>query len=507
MQLLPRPYDEHQGRSREITQAVKANPWTRFLFYSPKTVSITLRDEPDAEKAMPTHWLNLLLGLVSRPPVLFPKLTELSIRSLQGVNLVIPFHIAAASNLRSLTVSDFSVTGRYDPSITEKVTSLVANFLFNSPKLSKLNLQSPLTESMLYPLSQYPSLESVSFVLPTFSLLRCMEPLNSMTGLKSVTLSAAGGPVDRHLYPKTGLHLKKISGPASRVKSNATSLKVTGGSLAIFKTVAVLVSPSLRSFIAKFSRGMGEHGGDDGAFITLLLLHRLSHVSQHIEHISFERDDPELELVEAYAAWLESEPARFTPQDLARDLPQLQNLTVLSFKFIAFVDKAFTVQLVAILPNLPKLQTLCLLPRPLTRHERHCLTLPTLECVRSLSSTNAALEHLTISIDLSTIPSDTPDLSHPGHALETLFIAPFYTPFKLCTSDLVSLSTYLDHLFPNLKDLTSFFEKSHHSNIPGLAEASALASSLWIDVDRMVRSYQSLRKHVYAQFADNHFAS
>jgi hypothetical protein len=221
-------------------------------------------------------------------------------------------------------------------------------------------------------------------------------------------------------------------------------LTITGSSVATFKAAAFIASPSLCTFIAKFSRGLGDRG-DDGVYITLVVLHRLSHASKYIQHISFERDDPELVPTEVYVAWLESQPAMFVPQDLVSDLPKLQNLTVLSFKFIPFVDNAFTVQLVAVLPNLPQLRTLCLLPLPLSHHERHKLTLPTLECLRTLSSTNTALQHLTISIDMSTIPSDMPDILLPGHSLETLFIAPFYTPFKLSTPDLVNLSTYLSY--------------------------------------------------------------
>jgi hypothetical protein len=44
---------------------------------------------------------------------------------------------------------------------------------------------------------------------------------------------------------------------------------------------------------------------------------------------------------------------------------------------------------------------------------------------------------------MSTIPSDMPDLLLPGHTLEILFIALFYTPFKLSTPDLVNPSMYL----------------------------------------------------------------
>ncbi|KAJ2932994.1 hypothetical protein H1R20_g4092, partial [Candolleomyces eurysporus] len=450
---------------------------------------------------MPIHWFNLLFGLPSKPSVLFPRLNELSIGSIRGVNSIIPVHMA--SNLRSVVISDFSAAGKYDHSIEEKVTALVVNFIFNSPNLSKMVLRSPLAEPMLYPLAKYSAFDSASFVFPTPWQTMYIGMLNFMTELKSVTLSACGRP-DRGSYPEAGTHLDSFH--REQGKSKITSLNVAGDNAFMFKSVAFLASPSLRTFTAKFSKGRGNHRGDDGVYVAPIILHRLSRNATHIRSVSFERDDPELELdTEDRVAWFESRRAALIPQNLVQDLAKLRNLTALSFKFIPFVDKTFTVQLVAGLPNLPQLQTLCLLPLPLSRHERHKLTLPTLECLRTLSSTNLALQHLTISIDMSTIPADTPDLLLPGHALETLFIAPFYTPFKLSTSDLVTLSTFLDRLFPNLQDVTSFFEKSHSSRKPGLAEASVLASPLWADVERMVRSYQILRERVHDHLVQNLF--
>ncbi|RXW11744.1 hypothetical protein EST38_g14113 [Candolleomyces aberdarensis] len=151
---------------------------------------------------------------------------------------------------------------------------------------------------------------------------------------------------------------------------------------------------------------------------------------------------------------------------------------------------------------MPQLQTLCLLPVPFTSNERHNMTLPTLECLRTFSATNLSLRHLTISLDMSIFPSNIPTISLPGHSLETLFIVPYYSNQKPPVSDLVALATYLD-LFPHLRDITSFFcEKQPCSSV---AEVSKFAVLLWKDVAHLIAPYQALRKHVEYQLVRNLF--
>jgi hypothetical protein len=67
-------------------------------------------------------------------------------------------------------------------------------------------------------------------------------------------------------------------------------------------------------------------------------------------------------------------------------------------------------------------------------------------------------------------------------------------------STLVTLSTYLDRLFPRILDITSFFEEvveEGSCNIsPGIRVAAVSALVLWEGVAHMIRSYQVLRETV-----------
>jgi hypothetical protein len=113
---------------------------------------------------------------------------------------------------------------------------------------------------------------------------------------------------------------------------------------------------------------------------------------------TFERLEPRPK--EDYIEWYEGNGSLRTPDGYIQDLARLGNLTHLYFKYIPSLDRAFGVQLNVQLPNLPHLNTLCLLPLPGSKDERHKLELPTLECLQTLSSANLALQHLTISLDM-----------------------------------------------------------------------------------------------------------
>jgi hypothetical protein len=101
---------------------------------------------------------------------------------------------------------------------------------------------------------------------------------------------------------------------------------------------------------------------------------------------------------------------------------------------------------------------------------------------------------------MSVIPSNIPSLSLPGHGLKELFIQPYYHSSKLPVSTLVTLSTYLDRLFPRILDIMSFFEEIAEEGScdisPGIRVAAASALDLWEGVAHMIRSYQVLRETV-----------
>lgn len=76
-------------------------------------------------------------------------------------------------------------------------------------------------------------------------------------------------------------------------------------------------------------------------------------------------------------------------------------------------------------------------------------------------------------------------MMHPGHQLWGLFIVPLWDfDRQLDVSKLIPLATYLDCLFPNLSDVTSFFE--------GRAENRAFSS--WKNLDQLLESYQNIRQ-------------
>ncbi|RXW13974.1 hypothetical protein EST38_g11885 [Candolleomyces aberdarensis] len=340
-------------------------------------------------------------------------------------------------------------------------------------------------------ISHFPALATTSLVLPLPVTMEDLVFLNRVSGLRRLSLSSGQGP--RPQFPRIENYLGEYS--KEQGKATVADMDMAGHGRVIFYYVAFLSSPSLRSIACKLLR---QDDSDDCAYIVPYVLHRLSHTAPELREIHFERLEPEPE--KEYIQWYENNGVLQPPDAYIQDLPRLRNLTGLCFKYIPFLDRSFSVQLVAQLPNFPHLKTLCLLPLPGSKAARHKLELPTLECLQALSSTNLALKHVTISLDMSVIPSNIPDLSLPGHALEELFIQPYYHNPRLPVSTLVTLSTYLDHLFPRISDITSFFEEAAEdgpcSASPRIAMAAALALPLWEDVAYMMNSYQVLREKV-----------
>ncbi|KAJ2928134.1 hypothetical protein H1R20_g8946, partial [Candolleomyces eurysporus] len=478
LRLLPQLCDETSEQSENVTQAIKADPWSRFRFYSPKTTSIVLVDDADMDKTMPLHWFNFLLNLPSRPTSLFPRLVELTVGSLRGVNSVIPFQVSRG--LRTVSVSNFSKATDYETLGKGAVTSLVTNFAFNAPWLSELAIESPLTDALRKTLCQYSALEAASF---TVSLPFNVSQISFLKAMNCCIRSLSLFPDETEgvrSWSSNGTHLTIFG--RENAKASIAELKVTGDGTVVFQSTA----------------------HDDGVFAIPQILHRLSHSATQIAELSFERSQPDFRFPDTSVTWYEERLPHFLPEDVYEDFTtRLGRLTTLSLKYIPFLDPAFTVSLVSRLSRMPQLQTLCLLPVPFTSNERHRMILPTLECLRTLSSANLDLRHLTISLDMSTFPSNIPTISLPGHSLETLFIMPYYSNQKPPVSDLVALATYLDHLFPHLQDIASFFYEKQPC--PSVEEVSKFAVGLWKDVAHMITPYQSLRKHVESQLVQNLF--
>jgi hypothetical protein len=80
---------------------------------------------------------------------------------------------------------------------------------------------------------------------------------------------------------------------------------------------------------------------------------------------------------------------------------------------------------------------------------------------------------------------------------------PYYSNQNPQVSDLVALATYLDHLFPHLRDITSFFQEKQPC--ASVAEVSKFALGLWKDVTHLITPYQAMRKHVEHQLVQNLF--
>jgi hypothetical protein len=454
----------------------------------------------DAEKIMPLHWFNFLLTLPSKPSSLFPELAELTVGSLDGVNSVIPFQVS--QGLRAVSIADFSKAGDYEKLGKGAVTSLVANLAFNALRLSQIAIESPLTDAMRSTLSQYSALETASLTIPLRFDISQVAFLNVMQcRIKSLSFHSDGTKTasNNRLFFVNGEHLTHYK--EKNKQSSVSTLSFTGDGCAMAHVISFFSSPRLIRCVGTLKKVVAS---DDAVYTIPQLLHRLSHSAPGLAELSFERHQPDVKTSPGYLAWFEQRRLHFLPDELYQDFTtRLGNLTTFILKYIPFLDPAFTALLVSRLSNMPQLQTLCLLPIPISSDERHNLILPTLECLQTFSSTNLALQHLTISLDMSTFPSDIPPVSLPGHSLETLFIMPYDSNQKPQVSDLVALATYLDRLFPHLRDITSFFQEKQPC--ASVAEESKFALGLWKDVTHLITSYQTLRKHVEHQLVQNLF--
>lgn len=129
------------------------------------------------------------------------------------------------------------------------------------------------------------------------------------------------------------------------------------------------------------------------------------------------------------------------------------------------------------------------------------MVLPTLQSLRKLSSHNLALRRVTMLLDCSEIPQETPPLSN--HGLRCLFIEPSNsgvpTANALELTQLVTLARYLDHLFPNIRFLTPHdeFKASGQQTTNVLQRVRNFQEGsleMWKNVDYLLKSYQMTRE-------------
>ncbi|RXW11223.1 hypothetical protein EST38_g14632, partial [Candolleomyces aberdarensis] len=178
------------------------------------------------------------------------------------------------------------------------------------------------------------------------------------------------------------------------------------------------------------------------------------------------------------------------PEEVFNSVNRLRDLKILSIKNIPIFTADFTSQLYYGLPRLPSLHTLCLVPRSVSRED--VLSLPRIEDLAVVCLDFPSLRHLTISIeDIAETPSEVAEMTmDPEHGLKSLFIVPPFGKLEtsITLSQLIPLATCLDSLFPQLVDVTSYFESADK-----LKKGGQRTLECWENLDGLLKSYQRIR--------------
>jgi hypothetical protein len=468
----------------------KPNPWSRFYLYSQKTTTLTL--VKDATPNWPTEWFFYLFQLGSRPAVLFPKLTRLTLSSLDGINYILPFHLL--EGLRNVHVSDMTETkGRY-PAKKTFLPSWMAALASSSSALWKLKLKPTLSKQMALSLSEMSALTTLDVTLPSPVKTDDFVLFNTIPGLKTLILSV-DWPGSDATYPEAGKHLAKMHPKQGR--SKISTLKLEGDPFFIFWATTFFCSQFLHTFVATIWTTL-ESRLLPGLLLMPHTFHLVIHYNPKVQQFSFEWDGR----LNGSEDWEWEDQRLAIPEGLLESVEKLRQLESLSIKNIPIVDSDFIAELFDALPELPSLHTLCLVPQAAGRDD--VLGLPTMDGLAAVCSYFPALQHLTISLeDITDIPSEMPETSErldAEHKLKSLFIVPRFGELdsELLVSQLIPLATYLNRLFPRLADVTSVFEAKDESKRVGKAPHRTLAS--WKNLDALLKSYQKIRVDHFKDF-------
>ncbi|KAF5320427.1 hypothetical protein D9611_010816 [Ephemerocybe angulata] len=491
LRLLPLCPGDDKGESEAAIASVQADPWARFRVYNRKTVQIDLSDDKTIGKVMPNHWFFCLLHQPTRPAVLFPKLANLFISSVAGLNSVIPMHVS--KSLRMVNIRDFTIKGKYDGLKEVIMTSFMATLATNASALSSLSIRAPLTSSMTASFPHFRALKSLEISFASPLRLEQLASINSIPNLKTLTLLSRGPAtaVATWPVPAEGQHL--INYHAAQGKASLIQLNVIGDGCFIFWATVFFACPTLTGYSAKVI--VGFHQPIHTVFLYPHALDIVAKRCSNIQQIGMEWDEP-AENMDTELESFEDEPGFRTPPTLFHSFSKLVNLEFLDIKNVPFISQDFSLQLVSHMSELKRLARLRILPRPLTNQPHHNLILPTLDALQDFAVNNPRLQYLSLFSNISVIPqADNVTIPDSHSIVRKLFITPRYRPMSLPVPDIVALAMYLDKLFPALQDITSYFEPGKGGDVPVPTSRLKLTPlALWKNVDSMLKSFQSVRR-------------
>ena len=371
----------------------------------------------------------------------------------------------------------------------QMVNSLLLAFS-TTPNTLLGEIQLPLTLTLLYAkriqsMSKV-GLKRATLVLPKIQDFESIIPL--LDEIPSLERLSVSGCSINQFFKFVAAFNRQTAEPTRHI----SHLVLQGKNYFVPWVLTCLAPRNLHSFVGKFESNCGQLATPH----VLDYLLEKSHSS--LEEISLSGTwDADRSLSDAqYQSWEAFAPAKLS-KGFFPSLPSFRRLTALRIQSIPFIDPTFPSQLTAHIHLLPALQSFYFIPVRWSHLDRHQMILPTLDTLQNISLHMPSLHHLTLAMDISSIPCvEALGLRRliPGHALKTFFIIPYYRDLEsISYKELVALSVYVDYLFPNLEDVTSYFEEGGE----GVGKAgSAGAAKVWGGVWASLKSYQALRAGV-----------
>ncbi|TEB28694.1 hypothetical protein FA13DRAFT_1815757 [Coprinellus micaceus] len=474
LRLLPSFPKGDRAESELTMDKLAGDPWSRFLIYHRKVVRLELSDDKEIGKVMPNHWFFSLFHHPTRPVPLFPKLSELVISSVAGLNAAIPFHLA--SSLQRVTVNNITKKGSYEGQSGIIAMSLMTSLACASHALEELTMLSPVTPPMTALFPKYGALSFLYLSLPSPTPTETFASIGTLPNLRLLKLTSQG-LTGTPTAPLLGQHLKKYH-PAQGT-SNIHYLVVEGDASFIYWATLFFASPRLRTYRASIPKA--DNRAPQNVLLVPHIVDLLGQQCPATVDFSIQSEalwtdhDTQTQL----ARWV-NEPTFQPPTTVFQSFAKLKNLQAFTFRNI---------------PDMKDISFLLIEPLPLTSQPQHALILPGLDILRDISVNQPRLQRLIVTLDVSTIPAPSNDImpAIPGHPLHQLAVLPKNRAEPFEVSELIVLATYLDRLFPNLTDITTRFRPPREPN-----STTVSGYTLWRDVDPLLKSFQAMRKQYAA---------
>jgi len=405
----------------------------------------------------------------------------LDIFSLEGFNSTLAFQ--ALPTVRRLQIFD---VGQLQPPSTESqvVNALLIAAASSSTSLHSLSLRPPF-ESFSVPWGQF-SLTQLDLTIAVITSLEDLTPLSLLPNVPDLILTNRMNCLPDYPFPggrqQHGSH-----------KSREIAFLVIGGDMqfAYWATRQLSLKPVLENLMVHLTHHDLERNSILPQFLHFIFHHQPNLQSIVIIHILSDRHEPN----EDHNILDQSELARI-PQGLFSSLANLRSINKIVLENVFFADPTFVLQFVNHLPFLPTLKKLRLLPVPASRLPRHAITFPTLGHLQLISSQLPNLEQLDIKLDCSSFPlflGPNTQLTPASHPLTQLFIVPSSPLLETCThAQFVSLSFYLDNLFPFVDDMVSRFDQDAGDHY--MDEQTRSMHSFWSAMGGLLKGYQGLRQ-------------